>query len=466
VKTKGRDMRHLAAISILGVVMLPAATRAQTYAPPTGPVVQDVRDVPPYPPDQVYGPQGETQIDPNEDPNAYAADTDVTADENAAQSYDDGYDSQAYGQFEGALAAYGTWVDDPTYGRVWVPNGNVVGDDFAPYVTNGQWCDTEYGWTWASDWDWGWAPFHFGRWARVSGLGWGWVPGTIWGPAWVSWRVGGGYVGWAALPPRGTAVVRPGATGSPWRFSAAASLGTRAQYVTASAVPGVFSHMQVVSNERLLSGARGTVAINAGPSRIGGERPVKLSSVAPGALPRVAIRAHAGVPIASRPWAGSAVARPVASFRGAPAGFGAPRAGVTGWQPARVAPVSAPRPSFGPARSFGPHSSVLPNRSSPSWGGGAPARPLYGAPARPGYGAPARPFAGTFGRPLGHAPAYQYQGRSFAPVSSYGARPSFGGHPSYGGGSFSGHSSFGGGSFGGHSSFGGGGHGGFGGHHR
>jgi hypothetical protein len=29
-----------------------------------------------------------------------------------------------------------------------------------------------------------------------------WVPGRDWGPAWVSWRTGGDYVGWAPLPPR------------------------------------------------------------------------------------------------------------------------------------------------------------------------------------------------------------------------------------------------------------------------
>jgi hypothetical protein len=30
---------------------------------------------------------------------------------------------------------------------------------------------------------------------------WVWVPGYEWGPAWVSWRTGGNYVGWAPLPP-------------------------------------------------------------------------------------------------------------------------------------------------------------------------------------------------------------------------------------------------------------------------
>lgn len=34
-------------------------------------------------------------------------------------------------------------------------------------------------------------------------MGWVWVPGVEWAPAWVSWRVGGGYIGWAPLPPHG-----------------------------------------------------------------------------------------------------------------------------------------------------------------------------------------------------------------------------------------------------------------------
>jgi len=32
-------------------------------------------------------------------------------------------------------------------------------------------------------------------------FGWIWVPHTQWAPAWVSWRQGAGYVGWAPLPP-------------------------------------------------------------------------------------------------------------------------------------------------------------------------------------------------------------------------------------------------------------------------
>jgi hypothetical protein len=58
------------------------------------------------------------------------------------------------------------------------------------------------GWTWVSEWEWGWAPFHYGRWYCHAHHGWVWIPGTVWGPAWVAWRCGDGFVGWAPLSPR------------------------------------------------------------------------------------------------------------------------------------------------------------------------------------------------------------------------------------------------------------------------
>jgi hypothetical protein len=100
--------------------------------------------------------------------------------------------------FENELAAHGRWIDTPEYGRVWVPD---VDEDFQPYATNGHWVVTNYGNTWVSDYSWGWAPFHYGRWYRDSNFGWAWVPGRVWGPAWVSWRSGDGYYGWAPLGP-------------------------------------------------------------------------------------------------------------------------------------------------------------------------------------------------------------------------------------------------------------------------
>ena len=101
--------------------------------------------------------------------------------------------------FQDRLAPYGHWFQDPRYGWAWYPTGVEVG--WRPY-THGHWIWTDdYGWYWQSDYEWGWAPFHYGRWAFDDQYGWIWVPGTVWGPAWVSWRSGGGYVGWAPMPP-------------------------------------------------------------------------------------------------------------------------------------------------------------------------------------------------------------------------------------------------------------------------
>ena len=103
-----------------------------------------------------------------------------------------------YDDFYQNLAPYGQWIEDPQYGYVWSPN---VEGDFRPYYTSGHWVMTEYGNTWVSDYIWGWACFHYGRWTFDNYYGWLWIPGTTWGPAWVSWRYGQGYYGWAPLGP-------------------------------------------------------------------------------------------------------------------------------------------------------------------------------------------------------------------------------------------------------------------------
>ncbi len=100
--------------------------------------------------------------------------------------------------FYDELEPYGQWIDDPEYGYVWSPD---TGPDFKPYATAGHWIETEYGNTWVSDYNWGWAPFHYGRWRFAEDYGWEWIPGTEWGPAWVNWRTGGDYYGWAPLGP-------------------------------------------------------------------------------------------------------------------------------------------------------------------------------------------------------------------------------------------------------------------------
>ncbi len=106
--------------------------------------------------------------------------------------------SVSYQRFYDDLSPYGRWVEYPNYGYVWIPNGN---SGFSPYATAGHWVLTVDGWTWVSDYPWGWAAFHYGRWDYDNGYGWFWVPGDEWGPAWVSWRRSPGYYGWAPLRP-------------------------------------------------------------------------------------------------------------------------------------------------------------------------------------------------------------------------------------------------------------------------
>jgi len=99
------------------------------------------------------------------------------------------------------LGEGGNWIEAGDYGYCWQPSVAVSNTSWRPY-SDGYWAYTDQGWTWISYEDFGWATYHYGRWIRLRGRGWVWVPGREWGPAWVSWRTGGDYVGWAPLPPR------------------------------------------------------------------------------------------------------------------------------------------------------------------------------------------------------------------------------------------------------------------------
>ena len=106
--------------------------------------------------------------------------------------------SVSFRLFYDALSPYGTWVEYPSYGYVWIPKGY---PGFTPYATAGHWTITDDGWTWASDYPWGWATFHYGRWDFDKVNGWFWVPDYEWGPAWVLWKKSPANYGWAPLRP-------------------------------------------------------------------------------------------------------------------------------------------------------------------------------------------------------------------------------------------------------------------------
>ncbi len=111
---------------------------------------------------------------------------------------------QAYGPnedtsyFYDRLSPYGDWTELSPYGFVWVPRH--MGYRWRPY-SDGHWAWTDDGWTWIANEEWGDIPFHYGRWGWDNDLGWFWVPGSVWGPAWVTWRSSDQYMGWAPLPP-------------------------------------------------------------------------------------------------------------------------------------------------------------------------------------------------------------------------------------------------------------------------
>jgi uncharacterized protein DUF6600 len=102
--------------------------------------------------------------------------------------------------FRDALSPHGEWFRVPSYGWAWRPYR--ISSDWRPYTVGRSLYTTDYGWTWVSDEPWGWAPYHYGRWLWDSHYGgWVWIPGRRWAPAWVDWREGDDYLGWAPLPP-------------------------------------------------------------------------------------------------------------------------------------------------------------------------------------------------------------------------------------------------------------------------
>ena len=103
--------------------------------------------------------------------------------------------------FYDSLSPYGSWVYLSGYGWCWQPTVAVSSPAWRPYSDRGRWYWSDAGWYWNSDYSWGWAAFHYGRWYHHGRAGWMWTPGTVWGPSWVSWRYSEGYYGWAPLPP-------------------------------------------------------------------------------------------------------------------------------------------------------------------------------------------------------------------------------------------------------------------------
>ncbi len=103
------------------------------------------------------------------------------------------------------LGSSGSW-DSSDFGPVWYP---VVSVEWHPY-SHGHWrFVAPWGWTWVGTEPWGFAPFHYGRWAHFGdGIGgrWGWIPGPravrpVYAPAMVVFAGGPQFASSLGYPP-------------------------------------------------------------------------------------------------------------------------------------------------------------------------------------------------------------------------------------------------------------------------
>jgi uncharacterized protein DUF6600/FecR-like protein len=148
------------------------------------------------------------QLPRNDEFDAWAFERDASEDHDDSTNY---ISAEMTGYED--LDDYGRWRYVPDYGPVWTPSA--VAPGWAPYRF-GHWVwVAPWGWTWVEDEPWGFAPFHYGRWAFVESS-WCWVPGPVYvrpvyAPALVAFVGGGGFhlsigvgegVAWFPLGPR------------------------------------------------------------------------------------------------------------------------------------------------------------------------------------------------------------------------------------------------------------------------
>src|SRR5215813_11429868 len=342
-----------------------------------------------------------------------------------------------------ALEQYGMWRPHPRFGDVWVPAG--IPPDWRPYQY-GHWVYTdEWGWYWVSDdveANWGWVVYHYGRWVFERGFGWFWVPGDEWAPAWVNWRYGDQYVGWAPLPPDellGVYEAEPAYwTFVPGRYLTAPVL--RAYYVPVYRRSVILRTTNIVNRTVPVHGAR--LAVNPGiPPAY-----VARVSGAPVATYRVRPRVFASTQGVSgavqidrdelrRPAPGGPPGRPGGPGRPgtappprlppvsiqrtttvilpsaavtAPQPLGRNEPGRLGATPPRAAQGTAPPSSTTPPPSA-PPTSTLPGPREEHRDRGAPGAPPGGPPQQPNVVRPTPPQATPPSPPPGATPPQQRQ---------------------------------------------------------
>jgi hypothetical protein len=350
--------------STAALLLLPIAVACDPVDEGPPPMTAQAQAVPPPPPAPPPPPTDAPTA--NADPNGMYASPEYNLGEDT-DAYDDN-DPTALTDFHQTLDPYGTWSDDPTYGTMWTPSPGAVGPDFTPYVTAGHWAyDDDY--VWASDYSWGWAPFHYGRWVYADGRGWAWIPGRVYRGAWVGWGVddGYGYVGWYPLAPPflwfgGLAVAYSFPIGPRWSYCPHGAIFEPAlagRIVAGPAVVGVAARVHVMAE------AGGGPMRGPEPSRLGfaaAQIPHPSGAAAAGIAhaqqfsrpsTAAALGAHPATHVAS---ASGSLARPALTNGASPAGHGTPTA--VNKTPQKKKPVpqgNAPHPASHGFRGGGGH---------------------------------------------------------------------------------------------------------------
>ena len=336
----------------------------------------------------------------------------------------------SYQSFYDALSPYGQWIDYPQYGYVWMP---AVGPDFKPYATNGNWVYTDGGWTWASNYPWGWATFHYGRWFFEEGYGWMWIPGNEWAPAWVSWRQSPDYYGWAPLGPSVSIYVSNGGGYNPpahyWCFvpqQYVTSPHVNNYYVSEQQNVTIINNTTVIHNTTIVNNTVHNTTIvnnNVTNNRVtvnnnnnnyaGGPDPAEVSRITGTPLRPVALR-ESNTPSESMAGGGLAIYRP--RVNAAPQGGGASAARPV---PPHVQALTSVRPVnttiYNNTNNRTTNNNTTTETSSGN--GGQPASPGSARPNPPAGGnSGTTPVQPTSSRPTANAP--QGQGFNHPPATA------------------------------------------------
>jgi hypothetical protein len=156
------------------------------------------------------------------------------------------------------LSQFGSFVQHPKYGEVWVPT--VTPQGWHPYPAC-QWVNSkQYGWYFDDRTPWGQIVHHYGRWAHDDQMGWIWIAGNEFSPGWVVWRTSPEWVGWAPMLPDQdvkTIAADDFNSGGFWTFVDAAKFGsgcTPGTVAAASQVPVLLKRTKFVTEFALVGG--------------------------------------------------------------------------------------------------------------------------------------------------------------------------------------------------------------------